>query len=245
MRALSRLIRRPAVQEALTRIAAAYIRLVWRTGRWSVRNPSAITDLIDRGQPFIACFWHGRMLMMPNLWPGTATMNVLISRHRDGLFISRTMEHLGLGTIAGSSSKGGAGALMAMVRVLRRGEYVGITPDGPRGPRMRVAPGAAAAARLSGAYLLPMCYSARWRIVSGSWDRMVIPLPFTRGIIAVGTPIIVPESADTVETERFRLRLESEMIALTRSLDETIGVAPISPEEASPAPAPAGVESVR
>jgi lysophospholipid acyltransferase (LPLAT)-like uncharacterized protein len=241
MSALSRLIRRPAVQEALTRFAAAYIRFVWRTGRWTIRNGNAMPDLIARKQPFIVCFWHGRLLMMSNMWPGTARMNVLISRHRDGVFISRTIEHLGLDTIAGSSSKGGAGALMAMVRVLRKGEFVGITPDGPRGPRMRVAPGAIAAARLSGALLLPMCFSARWRIVAGSWDRMVIPLPFTRGIVEVGAPVEVPPDADAETTERLRQRFEAEMIARTRALDAEIGVEPISPD-VEPSAAAVGAE---
>ena len=106
--------------------------------------------------------------MLPNVWSNAVKMNVLISRHRDGVLISRTLEHLGIGTISGSTSKGGAGALAAMVRVLRRGEFVSITPDGPRGPRMWVAPGAIAAAKLSGAYLLPVSFSARWRIVGGS-----------------------------------------------------------------------------
>ena len=244
MSALSRLLRRPAVQEALTRVAAAYIRFVWRTGRWTIRNGNTLSDLIARKQPFIVCFWHGRMLMMPNMWPGTAPMNVLISRHRDGIFISRTMEHLGLGTIAGSSSKGGAGALMAMVRVLRKGEYVSITPDGPRGPRMRVAPGAVAAARLSGAVLLPLCFGARWRIVSGSWDRMVIPLPFTRGIVEVGAPIEVPADTDADAAERLRLRLESDMIARTRSLDAEIGVEPVAPDMEA-GPAAAGAEATQ
>ncbi len=185
--------------------------------------------MIADGTPFIACFWHGRMLMIPNAWKYSARMSILISHHRDGIFISRTLAHLGIGTIAGSSSRGGAGALVSMVRALKRGEYMGITPDGPRGPRMRATPGAATAARLSGAVLLPVSYSATRRRVLGSWDRFVVPLPFSRGIIRVGAPIEVPRDTDDAGLEAVRQKLEVDLINLTMVLDSELGVAPVEP----------------
>ena len=229
MAAARKLMRRPFVREALSWLGARYIRFVWLSGRWRIKSPEVLAGLIDREDAFIACFWHGRMLMLPNVWSNAVKMNVLISRHRDGVLISRTLEHLGIGTISGSTSKGGAGALAAMVRVLRRGEFVSITPDGPRGPSMRVAPGAIAAAKLSGAYLLPVSFSARWRIVSGSWDSMIIPLPFTRGIVGVGTPFRVPRDASDEDMSRLRRQLEADMIALTNELDSDLGVDRIAP----------------
>lgn len=224
------LMRKPAVRNALSWIAARYIRLVWITGRWEVRNSASVAGLIADGTPVIACFWHGRMLMMANMWPYDRPMAVLISRHRDGQFISRTLEWLRIGTISGSSSRGGGNALVAMVHALRDGTCIAITPDGPRGPRMRVAPGAAIAAKLSGAVLLPVSYSARWRIVSGSWDRMLVPLPFTRGIVAIGEPIRVLRDADDDETARIRQTLETELNALSDALDAELGVDRIAPE---------------
>jgi lysophospholipid acyltransferase (LPLAT)-like uncharacterized protein len=116
-----------------------------------------------------------------------------------------------------------------MVRALKRGEYMGITPDGPRGPRMRAAPGATAAARLSGAVLLPVSYSAARRRVLNSWDRFVVPLPFSRGIIRLGTAIEVPRDADEAQLEATRHRLESELISLTTALDTELGVDPVDP----------------
>lgn len=229
MAAASRLMRRPAVSAALSWLAARYIRLVWITGRWQVENTDIADRMIADGTPFIACFWHGRMLMIPNAWKYSARMSILISHHRDGIFISRTLAHLGIGTIAGSSSRGGAGALVSMVRALKRGEYMGITPDGPRGPRMRAAPGAATAARLSGAVLLPVSYSATRRRVLGSWDRFVVPLPFSRGIIRVGAPIEVPRETDDAGLEAVRQKLEVDLINLTMALDSELGVAPVEP----------------
>jgi lysophospholipid acyltransferase (LPLAT)-like uncharacterized protein len=229
MAAASRLMRRPAVSAVLSWLAARYIQLVWATGKWRIDNIDIADRLVADGTPFIACFWHGRMLMIPNAWKYDAKMSILISHHRDGVFISRTLAHLGIGTIAGSTSRGGAGALVAMVRSLKRGEYLGITPDGPRGPRMRAAPGAAAAARLSGAVLLPVSYGAARRRVLGSWDRFVVPLPFSRGIVRLGKPIEVPQDADETALEVIRLKLENDLITLTTALDRELGVVPVEP----------------
>ena len=229
MAAASRLMRQPAISAALSWLAARYIQLVWGTGNWRIENIDIADRLVADGTPFIACFWHGRMLMIPNAWKYDAKMSILISHHRDGVFISRTLAHLGIGTIAGSTSRGGAGALVAMVRSLKRGEYLGITPDGPRGPRMRAAPGAAAAARLSGAVLLPVSYGAARRRVLGSWDRFVVPLPFSRGIVRLGKPIEVPQDADETALEVIRLKLENDLITLTTALDRELGVVPVEP----------------
>lgn len=234
MAAASRLMRRPAVSAILSWFAAGYIRLVWITGRWRIENAEIADRMVADGTPFIACFWHGRMLMIPNAWRYDARMSILISHHRDGVFISRTLAHLGIGTIAGSSSRGGAGALAGMVRALKRGEYMGITPDGPRGPRMRAAAGAAAAARLSGATLLPVSYSAARRRVLNSWDRFVVPLPFSRGIVRIGTPIEVPRDADEKRLDVARRELEDALTALTMELDAELGVDPVDPAPEAP-----------
>ena len=240
MAAARRLVRHPAVSAVLSWLAARYIRMVWLTGRWRIDNAEIADELVADSRPFIACFWHGRMLMIPNAWKYKAPISILISQHRDGLFISRTLRYLGVGTIAGSSSRGGGGALVGMVRALKRGEYMGITPDGPRGPRMRAAPGAAAAARLSGAVLLPVSYSATRRKVLSSWDRLIVPLPFTRGIVRVGQPIEVAPDADEAELERIRQHLEARMIARTDALDTELGVDRIEPAgESQPAGLPA------
>ena len=240
MAAASRLMRRPAVSAVLSWLAARYIQLVWATGKWRIDNIDIADRLVADGTPFIACFWHGRMLMIPNAWKYDAKMSILISHHRDGVFISRTLAHLGIGTIAGSTSRGGAGALVAMVRSLKRGEYLGITPDGPRGPRMRAAPGAAAAARLSGAVLLPVSYGAARRRVLGSWDSFVVPLPFSRGIVRLGTPIEVPKDADETALEVIRLKLENDLITLTTALDSELGVVPVEPAQNTARLAPKG-----
>ena len=203
----------------LSWLAARYIRLVWTTGRWRVENEEIARDLVERRTPFIACFWHGRMLMIPY----APRMKILISQHRDGTFISRALGYLGIGTIAGSTTRGGTTALRGIIRVLNAGEYVGITPDGPRGPREKVTSGTIAAARLSGAVLLPVTYGAKRRKVLESWDRFVIPFPFTRGIVEVGQPIRVSDSSDESLIEAARKELEDALTAITASVDRKLG----------------------
>jgi lysophospholipid acyltransferase (LPLAT)-like uncharacterized protein len=231
-----RLLDRPLVREVACRFAAFYIRTVWRLGRWTVENEETAARLVDAKRPFIACFWHGRLLVMPCAWRYPARMHIVISRHRDGRFIARAMDHLGISTIAGSSSKGGRAALRDMLQVLGRGEYVGVTPDGPRGPRMRVGNGIVRAARLAGVPLLPVTFSASHRYVLRSWDRFVLPFPFGRGTVRIGQPIEVPANSDDDDIERIRARLESTLNDMTRELDARHGHAPIAPADASERP---------
>ena len=207
----------------LSWLAARYIRLVWLTGRWRVENEEIARNLVEKRTPFIACFWHGRMLMIPNAWSYAPRMQILISQHRDGAFISRALGYLGIGTIAGSTTRGGTVALRGIIRALNSGEYVGITPDGPRGPREKVSSGTIAAARLSGAVLLPVTYGAKRRKVLDSWDRFVIPFPFTRGIIEVGQPLPVLDSSDESLIEAARKELEDALVAITTSVDRKLG----------------------
>jgi lysophospholipid acyltransferase (LPLAT)-like uncharacterized protein len=91
-----------------------------------------------------------------------------------------------------SSSRGGATGLRALLRLLRDGELIMITPDGPRGPRRMAAPGVAQLAAASGVPVLPCAAATSRRIVLRSWDRAMLPLPFGRGVLVFGTPIAVP-----------------------------------------------------
>jgi hypothetical protein len=217
-------------RETACRLAALYIRLAWKLGRWTVENEDVVRRLVADRRPFIACFWHGRLLMLPCAWRYAEKMHVVISRHRDGRLIARAMDHLGLSTIDGSSSKGGRDALRAMLEALGRGEYVGVTPDGPRGPRMRASAGVVRAARIAGVPLVPVTYAAAHRRVLDSWDRFVVPLPFSRGVIRIGSPIEVPADADADGVERVRARLESALNDMTRDLDARYGFAPTALE---------------
>ena len=225
------------------RLIALYIRFVWATGRWEIRNSALAERLWQEKTPFILAFWHGRMLVLPAMWPRSSPMHMLISMHRDGEIIARAIGYFGIGTVRGSAAKpgsnkdkGGAAALRGMLKALKGQEYVGITPDGPRGPRMRASEGIVTVARVSGAAVLPCSFSCRNRVVLNSWDRFVIPLPFTRGVIIWGDPIAVARDASAAEIEAVRLKIEDGLTAITDAADAAMDVAPVAPDAAVVAP---------
>jgi len=161
------------------------LSLLAASWRYRVINGSVVSELRARRSPFIFSLWHGQLL--PLLWlhrrQGVA---LLISEHRDGELIARTASALGYELVRGSSTRGGERALLALVRELKRGKEVAITPDGPRGPAARYAPGALVAAQRSGAPIVPIAATAdrAWHLKS--WDRFIIPKPFAIITVAYG-----------------------------------------------------------
>jgi len=210
-------------------LASLYIRLVWRSGNWQVVNAHVPQPFWDQGKPFILAFWHGRLIMMMKCWRRGMPIHMLISHHRDGLLIARTSAHFGISTIAGSSTRGGAGALRSLLKMLKSGGCVGITPDGPKGPRMRATDGIIALAKLSGCPILPATYSASPRNLLNSWDRFLVPKPFGKGVFIWGEPINIPRDASDEDLESWRLHLETVLNDLCDQADHMVGEPPVPP----------------
>ena len=195
-------------------LAWALIRITRRTMRLTLVSRHVTDALSGARRPYIHAFWHGHLFLMPYSYTGRR-IAVLISAHHDGELIARTMSLFGHETIRGSTTSGGATALKAAVRALRSGVDVGITPDGPRGPRHRVQMGVIQAARLGGAPIVPVAFSASRKKTLGSWDGFMIPYPFSRGVFVYGEPMEVPPGADAAEMESARQALELRMRDLT------------------------------
>ena len=236
-RAWKSFIRSDEVRNAACFLLAQYIRLVWATGRWEVRNSAQAEKFWAERQSFVISFWHGRMLILPSMWPTTEKMHMLISLHRDGELIARAIGFFGHGTVRGSAAKsgsrkdkGGAAALRGMLKALKAGEYVGITPDGPSGPRMRASDGIVTVARVSGVPIMPCSFSCRWRVVLNTWDRFVLPLPFTRGVIIWGEPIYVARDADAEKIAEAKHSIETALTSVTQQADAIMGVETVEPE---------------
>lgn len=222
---------RSSLAQGLTAWAAVqYVRIIRRLGRFTVENQETLDDLVARGQPFIVCYWHSRILMFQYLWRYPTRMHLLISRHPDGRLISRAAAYFGLTTIAGSSSKGGSEALRSMIRVLRAGECVAVTPDGPRGPRMRVSPGVVHTARVAGVPIVPVAFSASRRKILNSWDRFIVPLPFTEFRVRVGQPVTVDKDTDETIVDGICTGLEDRLNDMTREIETGWGLQPVEPD---------------
>ncbi len=224
-------------------VAAQYIRFVHATSRWRVEGGEHPAALWDREAPFIVAFWHGRLLLMPYCWRRGKAIEMLISHHRDGQLIARTIGHFDFRTIAGSTSRGGSAALRAMLRSLKRGGHVGITPDGPRGPCMRAGGGIADIARLADAPVVPVAFATARRAVLGSGDRFIVALPFSRGVFVWGAPIEVPKGADKRAREAARRLIEERLNAVTAEADRLVGQNLIEPAPVEQAPIESQIET--
>jgi len=157
-------------------LGSLLIRFLYYTNKKVFHVPQKITD-----KPVIFACWHGELLMLPYLYKyyrKTPHAKVLISPHFDGKLISKTINYFGLETIAGSSDKNPARALIQAIKALKEGYDIGITPDGPKGPRHEVADGIIVMAQKTDAKLLLLRIkpSKYWQL--NSWDKFVIPKPF-------------------------------------------------------------------
>lgn len=171
-------------------------------------------DQIKEHGRIIVPIWHQRLV------PALAYARrfkefrpiVMISQSRDGEFIADIAQRLGLVPVRGSSSRGGSEALKTIVRKLEENPIVSHIVDGPRGPKGKVKPGLIRMAQLSGAVVLPLILAVDKAWIAGSWDRFLIPKPFSRVTVHWGEPITVPRKADPEEFDAFRRQIEKRLI---------------------------------
>jgi len=191
---------------------APLLRLLAAT--WRVRfEPPDLLDRARAGTPRVYAFWHGR-LIPPSVLCRRLGMVAMVSRHADGEVIARVAERLGHGTVRGSTTRGGAAALHEAVQVLRGGRNAVFTPDGPRGPYEVAQAGAIFAASRGGVPLVPVGVGVRGAWVFGSWDRFLVPRPFTRVAVVLGEPLHPPDGLEGAALEEFRLRFEAALRAV-------------------------------
>jgi lysophospholipid acyltransferase (LPLAT)-like uncharacterized protein len=221
--------RNEIVRRVLCRLGAGYIRFVYASSRWQTIRGDIPKKFFDQDKPFILSFWHGRLLMMPYCWDKTKPIYMLASSHPDGQLIAKTVVNFGIKTIAGSTTRGGTAALRGLLGIIKAGECIGLTPDGPRGPRMRVSDGIVNIARLAGVPIIPASFGITRRRVLGSWDRFVLAKPFSRGVIVWGEPITIDRDADDDAQETARRAVEEGLNAVTNEADTLCGCTTIEP----------------
>lgn len=202
---LKRLLRHRSVQAMLAWLVGHYLGFALWSTRWTLEGGEHLAPCLE-GRPMVVAFWHERLPLMPALWllarrqgaaRGVAVRaHVLVSRNFDGRFIGAVMARFGVRVVHGSSArggvnKGGAAALRGLLEGLAGGSSAVVTPDGPRGPRRVAAAGVAQLAALAGVAVLPCAGQTSRRWVLGSWDRMVLPLPWGRGVLVCEPAVTV------------------------------------------------------
>ena len=162
-----------------------------------------------RGVPILFTLWHGRMLLsiQAHRHEGIVTM---ASRSKDGEIIALWLERNGYAVVRGSTTRGGGQALREMVRHVRSGRHAALTVDGPTGPARVVQPGIVQLARLTGGWILPITSSSAKPRFLASWDRYLLPLPFSRNVVAYGEPFPIGDDLSDEEAAR----------RITRALDD-------------------------
>jgi len=230
----------PPVQSLLGALLAAYMSLVKHTTRWEVRGLEHARTIWESGEGVVGCVWHARILMTIAAWPQTVQpAAILISNSREGDIVTHVARHHHTGAIRGSSrnrkkakEKGGLTAFREMVRWIGAGGCMAITPDGPRGPRMRVSPGAVKLARATGAPMLGLGWSTNRAVIFNSWDRFFLPLPFGRGVIVWTEPVRLEKNAGREEQEEARALLEARLIAASQEADRACRGEAVAPADA-------------
>jgi len=176
-----------------------------------------IVARLAAGELTIVAVWHSRALILPRLyhWAGYQPIVVMVSRSFDGQLAGAFLARNGFQPVWGSSTRGGEEALEELIEQGRKGVNVAITPDGPRGPREEVKPGAVRLAAALGAPIYPIAFSCERQTRLGSWDRFLVPHPFSRAVGIVGRTLRVPADADAATLEAKRKELEDELKRIT------------------------------
>ena len=192
------------------------IKLLGRTMRLVELHPEIPRSFWEKGIPAIGALWHGRLLMMPIIYKGKK-LSFLVSPHRDGQVMGKALKRFGFHAILGSTTRKGFSGFKQMVRA--HGSDIGIVPDGPRGPRQQVQIGVIELARRTGNPILPLTFSASKKKIFKTWDRFLLPYPFSKGVFIWGEPIYVDRNGDRGYLEEMRLLVEKRLNELTEEAD--------------------------
>lgn len=211
-------------------LASVVMDLLARTWRFRFVEGEAVFDaVLAKGEPVVWCLWHNRIaagagLLIRRIFPSGMDVTLLSSPSRDGSISAAIVSGHGGRVIRGSSSRGGARALLEVVRTVREhGTSPIMVPDGPRGPAYRAKAGLLTIAGKSGRAIVPVALAARRAWVLGTWDRLIVPKPFARIAVAVAEPIEIPAKLSAEESDRRREELDALLGRLHRTAESAVG----------------------
>lgn len=202
------------------------VKALYGTLRWERLGSLAGGTFFKGLPPAIFVFWHSHQLGMLPLYCSQTSprprLYMLISRHADGRIVARIARFFGVYSVAGSSTRGGSEALYELLRHMRAGHHVAVTPDGPKGPAERVKQGVVRIAQRAGTQIYPVAYAAASKWEFKSWDRMFLPKPFSRMVGMVGEPLSVPENLREDEIESYTKELETRLSDLVMAVNSHV-----------------------
>lgn len=201
-------------------LGSIFIYLTGLTCKRIIINREIEKTVLEKNQNRILTFWHGRMFYFPYLYRFQNEIYILVSPSRDGEIIGNLLKLYKFNVIRGSSFKSSVKALLNLVHIVKDGNSVALIADGSRGPAFKTQDGAIKIAKLTGKPIIPMTYNASRRKVLNSWDRFIIPYPFSKIAVMYGDPVYVPQDADDNVMEQKRVELEKRLNEITEYVDK-------------------------
>ena len=206
-------------RQLFPRAGLLLVKLISRTYRYRLVDVENEQRALEDNGAVVYASWHQRFFPGITFFATRKPIAIMISQSRDGEMIARVVDILGWRSVRGSSSKGGIRALKELRSLTREGYRVGHIVDGPQGPFGVIKPGLLTIAQFSGAPILPVIISGQRRWVFNSWDRFMVPKPFSRVFVRFGKPIFVPRRLNTDDFETLRQDVEKQIKELTIQTD--------------------------
>ena len=209
-------------------IGAAYIYFVYVSSKKKFINKDSFDKLISENESFIYALWHDQLLLSPLTWLSKKKINILISKHKDGDIIADLIRFHGFNSVRGSTNnpnkekeKNSVSNIRKILKSLKNNVSIGITPDGPRGPRHKVSEGTINIARISNKRILPMALAYKKKWILNTWDKFIIPMPFNEICIVWGVPMDIKIEKIDISTQQEVL--EKSLISITELASNHIG----------------------
>ncbi|MBO7536943.1 MAG: lysophospholipid acyltransferase family protein [Alphaproteobacteria bacterium] len=182
-------------------ILSFFMRFSYSTTRWTIIGDEIPCEYHKNETPFLVSLWHDRLMLAPCVWHWKQhPLHVLASNHKDGRLIAKVVKHFNMPAVYGSTGKG-VKAARDLIKLIKNGKYVAIIPDGPRGPRHKLAPGTVVISRLTKTDILPFSFCVKRYYQFNSWDKFILSWPFNRGVMVWGKPIKWSDLKDMTEEE--------------------------------------------
>jgi len=198
-----------------------YFRFVEVTSNITFEGVDVLLETLAKGESVIYAFWHNRIfaVLSTRRYTKNRRINVIISQHKDGEIGAGLMDHFGVNYVRGSGRRGGINAAKGIIKAIANNEHIAVAPDGPRGPKQVVGGGTIEIAKKYGIPIIPISGSASRRIILKSWDRCIIPLPFSRIHFIFSEPIFVKTTDNVEECKKM---LENKLNDLADETDRKI-----------------------